>query len=69
MNWFVQTGLNPWNEEILTHAQWNLVYAAIGFGVVFMLAHTLYVRVLAEAGRRAHGAGRSGRWPRACRRR
>ena len=43
MNWFVRTGLNPWNEEILTHAQWNLVYAAIGFGVVFMLAHTLYV--------------------------
>jgi cytochrome b subunit of formate dehydrogenase len=43
MNWLVQTGLNPWSEEILTHAQWNLVYAAIGFGVVFMLAHTLYV--------------------------
>ena len=43
MNWLVRTGLNPWSEEILTHAQWNLVYAAIGFGVVFMLAHTLYV--------------------------
>ena len=43
MNWFVQRGLNPWNEEILTHAQFNLLYAAIGFGIVFMLAHTLYV--------------------------
>ena len=43
MNWLVRTGLNPWNEEILTHAQWNLVYLAIGLGVVFMLAHTLYV--------------------------
>lgn len=43
MNWLVQTGLNPWNEEILTHAQWNLVYAAIAFGAVFMLSHTLYV--------------------------
>ena len=42
-NWFVQKGLNPWNEEILTHAQWNLVYAAIAFGVLFMLAHSLYV--------------------------
>jgi cytochrome b subunit of formate dehydrogenase len=43
MNWLVQTGLNPWSEEILTHAQWNLVYAAIAFGAVFMLSHTLYV--------------------------
>ena len=43
MNWLVQSGVNPWSEEILTHAQWNLLYAAIGFGVVFMLAHTLYV--------------------------
>ncbi len=38
MNWLVQTGLNPWNEEILTHAQWNLVYVALAFGVLFMLA-------------------------------
>ena len=43
MNWFVQRGLNPWNEEILTHAQWNLAYVALAFGVVFMVAHTLYV--------------------------
>ena len=43
MNWFVQTGLNPWSEEILTHAQWNLVYAALAFGVLFMMGHTLYV--------------------------
>ena len=43
MNWCVQTGLNPWNEEILTHAQWNLVYAALAFGALFMLGHTLYV--------------------------
>jgi len=32
MSWLVQTGLNPWNEQILTHAQWNLVYAALAFG-------------------------------------
>ena len=43
MNWFVQTGLNPWSEEILTHAQWNLVYAALAFGALFMIGHTLYV--------------------------
>jgi cytochrome b subunit of formate dehydrogenase len=43
MNWFVQQGVNPWNEEIMTHAQWSLVYAALLFGVGFMVAHTLYV--------------------------
>jgi cytochrome b subunit of formate dehydrogenase len=43
MNFFVQHGRNPWGEEILTHAQWNLVYAALLFGVCFMIAHTLYV--------------------------
>ena len=44
MNWFVQRGLNPWNEEILTHAQWNLVYLALAFGILFMLGHSLYVK-------------------------
>jgi cytochrome b subunit of formate dehydrogenase len=43
MNWLVQQGVNPWGEDILTHAQWTLVYVALTFGVVFMLAHTLYV--------------------------
>jgi cytochrome b subunit of formate dehydrogenase len=43
MSWLVQTGVNPWNESILTHAQWNLVYVALAFGVLFMVGHTLYV--------------------------
>jgi cytochrome b subunit of formate dehydrogenase len=43
MNWLVQTGRNPWNEEILTHAQWGLVYAALAFGALFMIGHTLFV--------------------------
>ena len=44
MNLLVQWGRNPWNEEILTHAQWNLVYVAFAFGVCFMLGHTLFVK-------------------------
>ena len=44
MNFLVQWGSNPWNEEILTHAQWNLVYVALAFGVCFMLGHTLFVK-------------------------
>ena len=43
MDFLVQWGKNPWGEDILTHAQFTLVYAALAFGVVFMLAHTLYV--------------------------
>jgi len=43
MNFLVQWGRNPWGEDILTHAQWNLVYVALLFGVCFMVAHTLYV--------------------------
>jgi cytochrome b subunit of formate dehydrogenase len=43
MNWLVQQGVNPWGEDILTHAQWTLVYVALAFGVLFMLGHTLYV--------------------------
>ena len=44
MNLLVQWGRNPWNEEVLTHAQWNLVYVAFAFGVCFMLGHTLFVK-------------------------
>ena len=51
-------GLNPWNEEILTHAQWNLVYAAIAFGVALHAGAHAVREVLAEAGRRAHRSGR-----------
>ena len=43
MNFLVQWGKNPWGEDILTHAQWTLVYAALAFGVLFMLGHTLFV--------------------------
>ena len=43
MNWLVQQGVNPWGEDILTHAQWTLVYIALGLGVLFMLGHTLFV--------------------------
>jgi formate dehydrogenase subunit gamma len=46
MNYFVQWGRNPWGEEILTHAQWNLVYIAAGLGLLFMLAHTVYVMLV-----------------------
>lgn len=46
MGYFVQWGTNPWNQEILTHASWSLVYVAIALGVLFMIAHTVYVAVV-----------------------
>jgi cytochrome b subunit of formate dehydrogenase len=46
MNYLVQWGRNPWNQDILTHAQWNLVFVSIALGVLFMIAHTIYVVVV-----------------------
>src|SRR3954464_5263018 len=43
MDFLVQWGKNPWGEDILTHAQFALIYAALAFGVCFMLGHTLFV--------------------------
>jgi len=44
MNYFVQWGRDPWGEDILTHAQWSLVYVVLALGVCFMVGHTLFVR-------------------------
>ena len=44
MNFLVQWGINPWGEDTLIHAQWNLVNLALAFGVCFMLGHTLFVK-------------------------
>ena len=43
MGFLVQWGKNPWGQDILTHAQWTLVYFALAFGVLFMIGHTLFV--------------------------
>jgi len=43
MGYLVQMGKNPWGQDIFTHAQWNLVYVALAFGVCFMIGHTLFV--------------------------
>ncbi len=40
-----QWGVNPWGQPVLTHISWDLLWWAIGLGVLFMLAHAVYVRV------------------------
>src|SRR2546428_2543424 len=44
MNFLVQWGKNPWGEDILTHAQFGLLYLALAFGICFMIGHTLFVK-------------------------
>ncbi len=41
----VTWGRSPWGQDILIHISWGLLYVAAGAGVLFMLAHTLYLRV------------------------
>jgi cytochrome b subunit of formate dehydrogenase len=42
---FVQWGVNPWGQQILTHLSWDLLWWAIGVGILFVVAHAIYVRV------------------------
>lgn len=40
---FVTWGRNPWEQQMLTHVAWSLLYLSAAAGVLFMVAHTLYV--------------------------
>lgn len=42
---FVQRGQNPWSQEILTHISWDVLWWAIGAGILFVIAHAVYVHV------------------------
>src|SRR5437867_1624637 len=41
---FITWGRNPWTQEIPIHISWNLLYLSVIGAVLFMVAHTLYVR-------------------------
>lgn len=40
-----QWGVNPWGQPILTHISWDLLWWALALGILFVLVHTVYVRV------------------------
>ena len=42
---FVTWGRSPWGQDILIHISWTLLYVAAAAGALFMVAHTLYVRL------------------------
>ena len=40
---FVKWGLNPWGQDILTHASWTLFWASLFAGLMFLVAHASYM--------------------------
>ena len=49
----VTWGYNPWGQRILTHLSWNLLWASLVVGVMFLVAHASYVMLSAHRTRTA----------------
>ena len=43
MDYFLTWGHSPWGQQILTHVSWNLLWASLFAGVVFLVAHASYM--------------------------
>ena len=50
---FVRWGRNPWGQWILTHVSWNLFWASLFAGVMFLVAHASYMLFSAHRKRTA----------------
>jgi cytochrome b subunit of formate dehydrogenase len=50
---FVKWGLNPWGQDILTHASWTLFWASLFAGLMFLVAHASYMLLSAHRKRSA----------------
>jgi len=50
---FLTWGRNPWGQRILTHVSWDLLYAALFAGVMFLVAHASYMILSAHRKRSA----------------
>jgi cytochrome b subunit of formate dehydrogenase len=51
---FLTWGRSPWGEWILTHISWDLFWASVFAGVVFLVAHAIYMVLSAHRKRAAH---------------
>jgi cytochrome b subunit of formate dehydrogenase len=40
---FLTWGRNPWGQTILTHVSWDLLWASLFAGVMFLIAHASYM--------------------------
>jgi len=43
----LRTATNPWGQSILVGVAWDLIWAALFLGVLFVAAHAIYVAVMA----------------------
>jgi cytochrome b subunit of formate dehydrogenase len=51
---FLTWGRNPWDQTILTHVSWDLLWASLFAGVAFFVAHASYM--VLSAHRKRHAA-------------
>ena len=40
---FLTWGRNPWGQQILTHVSWDLLWASLFAGLMFLVAHGSYM--------------------------
>jgi len=50
---FLTWGRNPWGQQILTHISWDLLWASLLAGVMFLIAHASYMVLSAHRKRSA----------------
>ena len=50
---FLTWGQNPWGQQILTHISWDLLWASLLAGVMFLIAHASYMVLSAHRKRSA----------------
>jgi len=50
---FLTWGRNPWGQQILTHVSWDLMWASLFAGLMFLVAHASYMILSAHRKRSA----------------
>jgi formate dehydrogenase subunit gamma len=50
---FFTWGINPWRQPVLTHISWDLFWASLFAGVMFLVAHASYMILAAHRKRSA----------------
>ena len=45
---FLTWGRNPWGQQILTHVSWDLLWASLFAGLMFLVAHASYMMLSAH---------------------
>jgi cytochrome b subunit of formate dehydrogenase len=50
---FLTWGRNPWGQQILTHISWDLLWASLFAGIMFLVAHASYMVLSAHHKRSA----------------